>query len=141
MNEFEVNDFVEVDSDADDRSGVDLYAEFLCKAEKPKDEFVYCYSRYIGVSKELTGAAKNLYLWLALNSDVNTGRVFVQSLSQRRALEELDMTVGTYYRALNQLKYFGLIKGDNAVYYINPSYMWKGTADMRAKFLRVYPKL
>lgn len=141
MNEFDVNDFCEVDSDVEERSGAELYADFLGKVEKPKDEFVYCYSQYVGVMKGLTGAAKDLYLWLALNSEVNTGRVFVQSMVQRGALEELDMTVGTYYKALGQLKKLGLVKGENAVYYINPAYIWKGTADTRMKFLKVYPRL
>lgn len=141
MSEFEVNDFGEVVSNAEEMSGAELYADFLGKVEKPKDEFVYYYSKYLSVVNRLTGAATKLHFWLSLNSEVNTGRVFVQSMTQRGALDELKMTVGTYYKALNQLKELGLIKGESAVYYINPAYIWKGTADMRARFLKVYPRL
>ena len=141
MGEFDVNDFEVYTSDSDDRTGAELYAEFLSKVERPKDEFVYYYSKCLSVVSSLTGAANSLLFWMALNTEVNTGRVLVQSMAQRGALAELGITVGTYYKALNQLKDLGLIKGESAVYYINPAYIWKGTADARAKFIKVYPKL
>lgn len=141
MNEFEVNEFEGCPAEADDRTGAELYAEFLSKVERPKDEFVYYYGKYLGVMSGLTGAATRLLFWLAMNTEVNTGRVLVQSMAQRGALDELGITVGTYYKALNQLKEIGLIKGENAVYYVNPAYVWKGTADARSKFIKVYPRL
>jgi hypothetical protein len=141
MNEFEVNEFEECPADLDDRTGAELYAEFLSKVERPKDEFVYYYGKYLSVMSGLTGAATSLLFWLAMNTEVNTGRVLVQSMAQRGALAELGITVGTYYKALNQLKELGLIKGKNAVYYVNPAYVWKGTADARSKFMKVYPRL
>lgn len=141
MNEFEVNEFEECPADFDDRTGAELYAEFLSKVERPKDEFVYYYGKYLSVMSGLTGAATSLLFWLVMNTEVNTGRVLVQSMAQRGALAELGITVGTYYKALNQLKELGLIKGENAVYYVNPAYVWKGTADARSKFTKVYPRL
>lgn len=141
MNEFEVNEFEECSAEVDDRTGAELYAEFLSKVERPKDEFVYYYGKYLSVMSGLTGAATSLLFWLAMNTEVNTGRVLVQSMAQRGALAELGITVGTYYKALNQLKETGLIKGENAVYYVNPAYVWKGTADARSKFVKVYPRL
>lgn len=141
MNEFEVNEFEECSAELDDRTGAELYAEFLSKVERPKDEFVYYYGKYLSVVNRLTGAATSLLFWMAMNTEVNTGRVLVQSMAQRGALAELGITVGTYYKALNQLKESGLIKGENAVYYVNPAYVWKGTADARSKFTKVYPRL
>lgn len=141
MGEFEVNEFEECAADLDDRTGAELYAEFLSKVERQKDEFVYYYGKYLSVMSGLTGAATSLLFWLAMNTEVNTGRVLVQSMAQRGALAELGITVGTYYKALNQLKELGLIKGKNAVYYVNPAYVWKGTADARSKFIKVYPRL
>lgn len=141
MSEFEVNEFEERPAEVDDRTGAELYAEFLSKVERPKDEFVYYYGKYLSIMSGMTGAATSLLFWLAMNTEVNTGRVLVQSMAQRGALAELGITVGTYYKALNQLKELGVIKGENAVYYVNPAYVWKGTADARSKFIKVYPRL
>lgn len=141
MNEFEVNDFESCASDLDERTGAELYAEFLSKIEKPKDEFIYFYGKFLTVMNMLTGAANSLLFWMTMNTEVNTGRVLVQSMTQRGALGELGITISTYYKALNLLKKLDLIKGENAVYYVNPAYAWKGTADARSKFIKVYPKL
>ena len=141
MREFDVNEFDCIDSEFEEKTGAELYAEFLSKVERPKDEFVYYYGKYLSVMSGMTGAATSLLFWLAMNTEVNTGRVLVQSMAQRGALAELGIAVGTYYKALNQLKSKGIIKGSNAIYYINPTFAWKGTGDMRARFVRIYPTL
>lgn len=139
-NDFSASDF-ENASDFDERSAEELYAEFLGKAEKTKDEFIYVYGRYYNVMTRLTGAAKDLFIWLTFRCDVNSGRAFVQSIALREALSDLGITLSTYYKSLNILKEHDVIKGSNATYYINPAYAWKGTADMRAKFMKIYYKL
>lgn len=141
MNEFEVNEFEECSAASDGKTGAELYAEFLEKIERPKDEFIYYYGKYLSITKSLTVAATRLLFWLAMNTEVNTGRVLVQSMAQRVALKELGIASGTYYKALSQLKDLGVIKGGNAVYYVNPAYVWKGTAEARTRFGKVYPKL
>ena len=141
MKDFDINDFEPVDSEFDDRTGEELYEEFLGANEKAKDEFIYYYGGYFKILPILTGTAANLLMWLAFNCDVNTGRVIVQSFAQRQAMQDLCINTSTYYKALNQLKNVGAVKGKDAKYYVNPSYVWKGTADKRAKFLKIYPKL
>lgn len=134
-------DFEQLDAEFYGRTPEETYAEFLSRIEKSKDEFIYYYGNYYNVMRELTGAAKDLLAWLTFHSEVNTGRVFMQSITQGSALKELGITLGTYYKALNQLKSKGIIKGSNAIYYINPTFAWKGTGDMRARFVRIYPTL
>lgn len=141
MKEFDVNEFDCIDSEFEEKTGAELYAEFLGKVEKPRDEFVYVYSKYLNTITSLTGSANDLLFWLAMNTDVNTGRVVVQSWAQRDALSELGIAVGTYYKSLNLLKEHDLIRGENAVYFVNPAYIWKGTPDARSRFLRVYPRM
>ena len=41
MTEFNSNDFEQFESEFDCRSAEEMYAEFLGKVEKPKDEFIY----------------------------------------------------------------------------------------------------
>lgn len=135
------NDFDMIDSEFDERTGEELYAEFLGKIEKAKEEFIYYYGGYYNIMTELTGAAMNLFTWMAFHCEVNTGRVVIQSFVQREALKDMGITLSTYYKALSLLKEKGLIKGMNAVYYVNPSFAWKGTADARMRFLKIYPKL
>ena len=134
-------DFEQLDAEFYGKTGAEAYAEFLGKIEKSKDEFIYYYGNYYNVMRELTGAAKDLLAWLTFHCEVNTGRVFVQSMTQGNALKELGITLGTYYKALSLLKSKGIIKGSKAVYYVNPTFAWKGTGDMRAKFVRIYPNL
>lgn len=141
MGKMSSNDFDIIDSEFDERTGEELYAEFLGKIEKAKEEFIYYYGAYYNIMTELTGAAMNLFAWMAFHCEVNTGRVVIQSFVQREALKEMGITLSTYYKALSLLKEKGLIKGMNAIYYVNPSFAWKGTADARMRFLKIYPKL
>lgn len=135
------NDFEIIDSEFDERTGEELYADFLGKVEKPNDEFVYYYGRYYNIMTELTGAVKDVFAWLAFNCEVNSGRVVIQSFALKQALSDLGITLGTYYKALGLLKGKDMVKGGNAVYFVNPAYAWKGTADARSRFMRVYPRL
>ena len=141
MNEFNSNDFEELDEEFDERSSDEIYEDFLESVQKPNDEFIYFYGAFYNAMTKLTGAALNLLTWLTFHCEVNTGRVLVQSMQQRDAIKDLGITTGTYYKALTLLKENGIIKGSKAKYYINPTYAWKGTAGMRAKFLKVYYKL
>lgn len=124
-----------------EKSVEEMYEEMLGKQELKRDEFIYIYGGFLGIAPSLTAAAMSLFFWLAYRCNVNTGRVIVQSITLKDCLKELGITVGTYYKALTILKEKELIKGGNATYYVNPYYAWKGTADMRAKFLRIYPGL
>lgn len=141
MIKSEFDGFEDVDSEFCEKTAEEMYEEFLGKHEPRKDEFIYIYSGLLGLTPSLTGAAMNLFFWMAYRCNVNTGRVFVQSITLKECLKELGITVGTYYKALNILKEKSLVKGGNATYYVNPYYAWKGTADMRAKFLKIYPRL
>lgn len=141
MSEFVYNDFEEVAEDYSGKSMDELYEELMVDTKRSKDEFVYYYGKYYEAMTSLTGGAKDLLTWLTFNCEVNSGRVLVQSITLRNALKELGVTTGTFYKSLAILKEKEIVKGSNAVYYVNPAYAWKGTADVRAKFLKVFPLL
>lgn len=138
MKDFEISDFEQIDTEFDDRSAEEMYAEFLSTVEKPKGEFIYIYAKYYDVMTSLTAAAMNLMTWMTFHCEVNTGRVLIQSETLKIALEELGITLGTYYKSMALLKEIGMVKGSNAKYFVNPAFAWKGNAENRNKFLRVY---
>lgn len=135
-NEFEdgMNDFVE-------KSAEELYEEFLSKKRSTDDGYVSYFGEYVDVMRGLSGSAKDLLTWMAFNSEMNTGRIYLQSFVQKEALKRLGITVVTYYRALNELKGAGIVKGGDARYYLNPRIVWKGTSEMRNGFMKVFPKM
>lgn len=141
MRKIDTTEFDEFDCEFDDRTGEELYEEFLGVQERSKNEFVYFYAAILDVMSSLTGAAYNLLTWLTFNCDVNSGRVVIQSHALKDALSETKISLQTYYKSMNILKELDVIKGGKAVYYINPTYAWKGTADIRNRFMRIYPKL
>ena len=141
MKDFDFNDFDLADTEFDDRSVEELYEEFLGTREPAKGEFIYYYGGYFNVMKELTGSSMLLLTWLTFNCEVNTGRVVVQSFAQKEAMKELGINTATYYNSLRQLKNLDIIRGTNAIYYVNPNCAWKGTADKRTRFLKLYPRM
>lgn len=141
MGKISTTEFDEFADEFDERTGEELYEEFLGKRERSKNEFVYYYAEILNIMGMLTGTAHVLLAWLTFNCDVNSGRVVVQSHTLKEGLSEMNISLQTYYKSMNILKELDVVRGGNAVYYVNPTYAWKGTADMRNRFMRVYPKL
>lgn len=124
----------------DEVGAEEAYEAFLAKKKRSDDGFICYYGDWLDVMRGLSSAAKDLLTWLAFNCEMNTGRVFMQSLDLQRALGDLGITAVTYYRALNDLKELGVVKGNNAKFYLNPQFVWKGTSDMRSDFMSVFPR-
>lgn len=141
MRNFDTNEFEMAIDEFDGMSGEEMYEAMLGKVDKVRDGYISYYAKFLEVMHKLSASSMNLLLWMAFNSEMNTGRVFIQSFALRDALKELGIVIATYYKALKELKSLGVIKGTNAVYYINPAYVWKGTTEMRNRFMRVYPRL
>ena len=141
MRNFDTNEFETAVDEFEGMSGEEMYEAMLGKVDRVREGYVSYYAKFLEVMRKLSASSMNLLLWMAFNSEMNTGRVFIQSIALRDALKELGIVVATYYKSLKELKSLGIIKGTNAVYYINPVYVWKGTTDMRNRFLRVYPRL
>ena len=127
-------DFDEIDSE-------ELYEEFLKKLKRKGETFMTTYDNYLDVMLMLSPTTVHLLTWLTLNSEMNTGKVSLQSQALAACMKELKIVRSTFYRSIAELKELDLIKGKNAKYYINPRYVWKGTNDMRSHFMKVYPRL
>jgi hypothetical protein len=78
---------------------------------------------------------------MSFNSELDRGRVVVQSVSVERLLKELGISLVTYYKCLADLKAHDAIRGGKAKYYINPKFMWRGGDARRKKFLARYPAI
>ena len=139
INNAEDFDYAAVDFDEIDST--ELYEDLLKKLKKKGETFMTTYDNYLDVMLMLSPAAVHLLTWLTMHSEMNTGKAVLQSQTLATCLKELKIVKSTFYRCLTELKELDLIKGGNAKYYINPRYVWKGTNDMRAGFMKVYPRL
>lgn len=80
-----------------------------------------------------------VFLWMVFNSELEKGRVTIQSLAQKRLLKECGISQVAYFKCLRDLKKNNMIRGFRAVYYINPNFAWRGTHRNRLRFVEQYP--
>lgn len=80
-----------------------------------------------------------VFLWMVFNSELEKGRVTIQSLAQKRLLKECGISQVAYFKSLRDLKANNMIRGFRAVYYINPNFAWRGTHRNRLRFVEQYP--
>lgn len=119
----------------------ELFDEFMNESDVTDECYISLFGLWLRAMRGLSSAAKDLFMWMAFHSDVDKGRVSMQSFAQQTALRELGISSVTYYRCLGELKQNDLIRGGKAKYYINPRYAWRGCSSRRAKFIYRYPNI
>lgn len=132
--DFASDEFESVDVEA-------MYDELVKMAKKKSESFITTYVCYVEAMMKMSLSTMRLLTWITFSAEMNTGRVYLQSPVLTACLKELGMAKATYYKSMGELKEIGIIKGGNGRYFINPKFVWKGTADMRGHFLKAYPKL
>ena len=119
----------------------ELFDEFMNESDVTDECYISLFGLWLRMMRGLSSAAKDLFMWMAFHSDVDKGRIVMQSFVQQTALREIGISTVTYYRCLGELKQNDLIRGGNAKYYINPRYAWRGCSARRAKFIYRYPNI
>lgn len=132
-----INDF-EMPAEFSGKSEEELLEEFLNDCPVTEESYISIYGGYYSVMKKLTSAAKNVLVWMTFNSELDRGRVVMQSINLQRLIKELEITEQTYYKSIALLKENDAIRGGGAKFYINPRFMWKGSDGRRRKFLNRY---
>jgi hypothetical protein len=132
-----INDF-EMPAEFSGKSEEELLEEFLNDCPVTEESYISIYGGYYSVMKKLTSAAKNVLVWMTFNSELDRGRVVMQSINLQRLIKELEITEQTYYKSIASLKENDAIRGGDGKYYINPKFMWKGSDTRRRKFLNRY---
>ena len=119
----------------------DLLQEFLDECPVTEESYISIYGGYYNVMQKLLPTSRNVLIWMAFNSEVDRGRVVVQSDAQQRLLRELGISMVTYYKCLRDLKANNVIRGVNARYYLNPRFVWKGGDKRRRDFMKRFPAI
>ena len=119
----------------------ELLEEFMNESDVSDESYISLFGLYLRKMRQLSSAAKDLFMWMAFHSDVDKGIVSMQSFQLADCLRELDITTVTYYRCLGELKSLDFVRGGNARYYINPRIAWRGCNARRTKFVYRYPNL
>lgn len=126
-------------SEFDDKTANELYEEFMGSLPVSEDSYVNFYGAYFMKVTEILPTSRLVFLWMAFNSELDKGRVTIQSLTQKRLLKDCKISQVAYFKSLRDLKEHNVIRGCRAVYHINPRFAWKGTHRRRLQFMEQYP--
>jgi hypothetical protein len=115
--------------------------DFMDECPVTDDAYVNFYGAYYSVMRKILPTSKDVLIWMVFNCEPDKGRVFIQSLTRNRLLKELGISQVTYFKCLRDLRKHDVIRGLNAIYYINPRFVWRGTNKRRLIFMSQYPHI
>lgn len=101
--------------------------------------YVNFYGASFTTFMKILPTSMKVFLWMVFNSELEKGRVTIQSLTQKRLLKECQISQVAYFKSLRDLKANNMIRGFRAVYFINPNFAWRGTHKNRMRFIEQYP--
>lgn len=133
-NEFEFD----VPTEFEDKTGKEMLQEFLDECPATEDSYINVYGAFYPVMKKLLPTSLNVLTWMAMNSELDRGRVVIQSKNLVRILAELEISRAAYFKSLKDLKALDAIRGFDGEYFINPRLMWRGSDKRRHKFMTRY---
>lgn len=122
-----------------DKTAEEQLEEFMDECPVTADAYINFYGAYYSVMRKILPTSKDVLIWMAFNCEPDKGRVFIQSLTRDRLLRELGISLVTYFKCLRDLRDHDAIRGFNAIYYINPRFVWRGTNKRRLIFMSQYP--
>ena len=129
----------EMPSEFVDKTAKEMLDEFLEECPATEDSYINVFGAYYSVMKTLLPTSKNVLLWMAFNSELDRGRVVIQSRNLERILVELGISRTAYFKSLRDLKAHDAIRGCEGEYFINPRFVWRGGDKRRHKFMAKYP--
>ena len=126
--------------DFGEKTAEEMLEEFLDGCPIIADDvYVNFYGACFTTFMKLLPASLRVFMWMVFNSELEKGRVTIQSLAQRRLLKECNISQVAYFKSLRDLKENNMIRGFRAVYYINPKFAWRGSHRNRMRFIEQYP--
>jgi hypothetical protein len=136
INEFDVTGKAEFDN----KTPEELLEEWLDECPIVSDGvYVNFYGASFTTFMKILPTSMKVFLWMVFNSELEKGRVTIQSLAQKRLLKECNISQIAYFKSLRDLKANNMIRGFRAIYYINPNFAWRGTHRNRLRFIEQYP--
>jgi hypothetical protein len=135
-NDFEVTGKAEFEN----KTAEELLDEFLDGCPIVSDDvYVNFYGASFTAFMKILPTSMRVFMWMVFNSELDKGRVTIQSLAQKRLLKECNISQIAYFKSLRDLKANNMIRGFRAVYFINPRFAWRGSHKNRMRFIEQYP--
>lgn len=135
-NDFEVTGKAEFEN----KTAEELLDEFLDGCPVVSDDvYVNFYGASFTAFMKILPTSMRVFMWMVFNSELDKGRVTIQSLAQKRLLKECNISQIAYFKSLRDLKANNMIRGFRAVYFINPRFAWRGSHKNRMRFIEQYP--
>lgn len=88
-----------------------------------------------------TAATERVFRELALRTEVDKGRVIIQSETLTLILKKYRMAKSTFYRSIEFLKENDILKQNGRTYYLNPFMTWRGSSKRRSEFFKIYSEI
>lgn len=129
----------DVPTEFGEKSGEEMLTEFLEECPATEDSYINVFGAYYPVMKKILPTSKNVLMWMAFNSELDKGRVIIQSKNLKRVLSELGISRTAYFNCIKDLKEHDAIRGCDCEYVINPRLMWRGSDKRRHKLMARYP--
>ena len=103
---------------------------------KSIDENICIYNEYLQRDLNLKSyLAFKLLCELCNRGDWDTCKVVVGTAERIDICNKIGASSKNWSRLISDLKKSGAISGDKGTYYINPKYMWKGSAEKRKELI------
>lgn len=129
----------DVPSEFGEKTASEMLDEFLDECPATEDSYINVFGAYYSVMRLILPTSAKVLMWMAFNSELDKGRVVIQSKNLKRVISELGISRTAYFNSIKDLKAYDVVRGFDAVYYINPKYMWRGSDKRRHKFMSRYP--
>lgn len=128
----------DVPNEFDDKTSKEMIDEFLEECPATEDSYINIFGAYYQVMKKILPVSMRVLMWMCFNSELDRGRVIIQSLNLKRLLSELEISRTSYFKSIKDLKEHDVIRGCECEYFLNPRYVWRGSDKRRHKFMAKY---
>ena len=129
----------EVPAEFGGKSDEQLLEEFLEECPATEESYVTVFGSYYPVMRAILPTSAKVLMWMAFNSELDRGRIIIQSKTLKRVLSELRISRTAYFKSIKDLKEHDAIRGYESEYFINPRLLWRGGDKRRRKFMLRYP--
>ena len=87
-----------------EKTAEQMLDEFLEECPATEDSYINVFGAYYPVMRSLLPTSRNVLTWMAFNSELDRGRVVIQSKNLQRILLELGISRTAYFKSLKDLK-------------------------------------
>lgn len=114
---------------------------FMNDEELDCDRYAMVFGPLCNAMVGASAAVERVFRELSLRTEVNKGRVIIQSELLTLILKKYRMAKSTFYRSIEFLKENDVLKQNGRSYYLNPMMVWRGSSRKRDEFFKIYSEI